>query len=173
MARPPTFTGEEAGFEEWRFRFMMSMALLGLDEPLREAAKCSDEIAYDKLRPEMQNPCKIIYAVLVTCVQGKALSLVRLCATPDGHHNGYEAWRRLTREYEPPLSTRAIAQLSSILTPTWTTEGWLDQWRKREQKLSQYEADQSETISDMTKCAVLMRWAPQGVRTFLRATPED
>ena len=75
--------------------------------------------------------------------QGRALNIVRLCITPAGEYHGLEAWHRLLQEYEPTIATRAVSQLAAILTPSWSEDSFLDQWRQWEYRVAQYKADQN------------------------------
>ena len=61
-----------------------------------------------------------MYHLLVSTTKGVALSLVRL--TDRG--SGFEAMRKISKEYMPRLNEEHGAMLQQILKPTW--------WRERE-----------------------------------------
>ena len=130
LVRPPIFSGRDQDFESWKLKFVISMSLLNFDAALQMAALCKDEVPYNTLRPEYKIQTKYVYSILANTCQGRALNIVRLCITPTGEFHGLEAWRRLLQEYEPTIATRAVSQLSAILTPLWSEDSFLDQWRQ-------------------------------------------
>eukprot|EP00972_Heterocapsa_arctica_P042913 6327177-Heterocapsa_arctica.AAC.1 len=52
VAHPPPFSGDEAGWQDWRFRFQIVTALLDLRDVMRKAAVHPRAITEDELSSE-------------------------------------------------------------------------------------------------------------------------
>ena len=98
--------------------------------------------------------------------------MVRLAPKKDGAI----AWHDLALEYEPPLAVRWCAQLAELLTPDWTgksNQEFLEALMTWERQVSEYGVATGLPMLDPYKRAVILRHAPEGLRNFLRAHPED
>eukprot|EP00442_Polarella_glacialis_P050395 CAMPEP_0115162470 /NCGR_PEP_ID=MMETSP0227-20121206/71976_1 /TAXON_ID=89957 /ORGANISM="Polarella glacialis, Strain CCMP 1383" /LENGTH=160 /DNA_ID=CAMNT_0002574677 /DNA_START=443 /DNA_END=921 /DNA_ORIENTATION=+ len=116
LARPPTFSGRDQDWPEFRYRFESLATLLGFDQLLDQASKIGfDGLDVDLFTEEDHAKSRFVHAILVQLCSGKALSLVKL--TPKT--NGFDAWSALVHEYEPELVSRYCALLAAILTPEW------------------------------------------------------
>eukprot|EP00972_Heterocapsa_arctica_P028759 4230755-Heterocapsa_arctica.AAC.1 len=105
VAQPPPFSGDDAAWRDWRFRFQTITALLDMREVMQLAATYPREIQEYELNKENSWKGKMLYSLLVALVSGRALGIVRQVS--EGH--GLEAWRCLVHDYEPAVATRYCA----------------------------------------------------------------
>lgn len=115
IGKLPTFDGTQSGFNDWRFRFEVSMSLLQLKDGMAAAAVSRTSLEFSDLSAQQQYKTRVLYAILVQQIQGKALSIARLV----DNENGYEVWRRLVLEYDPESKIRTSRMLVGILRPTF------------------------------------------------------
>ena len=113
---------------------------------------------------------KFLQALLIQLCSGRALQMMKMVEPP----NGWVAWRRLCREYEPPSHGRWVAMLVGLLSPEWssTTPFW-DQLLQWEAALMKYEAQSNVKVPDEIRCAVIAKHAPQKVKDYIRNCPLD
>eukprot|EP00971_Amphidinium_carterae_P340299 6478564-Amphidinium_carterae.1 len=106
--------------------------------------------------------------MLCTSVRGKALLKVR--GAEKG--NGYDAWARLKREYEPQLGSRRTGMLIGLLNPRWAENKnkefgeLLAEW---EEGVQRYETEITGQLADDIKVATVVSNAPEPLRSVLRA----
>ena len=60
VCKPPVFSGREAEWPEWRFRFEGLALLLGLDGPLHEATVASDDFDEDLAPAEVKEAGRVL-----------------------------------------------------------------------------------------------------------------
>ena len=111
------FSGNDADWPDWRFRFQVCCDLVDAGDVMRLAVMEQDPIPLQRLVPQCRTRARFLYGLLVQVCAGRALALLRI--VPD--NNGLEAWRVMCREYEPKVAARTTAMLSAILNPTWTS----------------------------------------------------
>eukprot|EP00972_Heterocapsa_arctica_P113798 16439165-Heterocapsa_arctica.AAC.1 len=63
---------------------------------------------------ENKRKSKFLYGIFVQVLSGRALNLLKL--TP--MNNGFEAWRRLVKEYEPDTPLHYAAMLRALMKPS-------------------------------------------------------
>ena len=73
VAQPHSFSGDDAAWHDWRFRFQTIMALLDTREVMKLAAECPREIREDELSKESSWKGRMLYSLLVVLVSGRAL----------------------------------------------------------------------------------------------------
>ena len=160
VGRPPTFSGKEEDWADFKFRMESAGSLLGLE--------CVMEGPEKPLSPEETIKAKFLYNLLVQVCEGRGLLLIRQVRRADGA----AAWRRLRMEYEPDVASRHCAVLAGLLSPQWSATGsFLDQLYAWERSVLDYEAATGVPLPDPVRCAVVQSWAPVPVREFLRLTP--
>ncbi len=111
----PNLNGKREEFEEWIFPFESYCSLLGWSRWTDGARDAPESIVRETLTDEANDIGRSLYHLLVSQVKGTALSLVKL--TDRG--NGFEALRKLYKEYKPHLNEEHGAMLQQILTPEW------------------------------------------------------
>ena len=73
--------------------------------------------------------------------------------------------------YEPRIGGRYTSMLMGIIGPSWTSvkeSEFLEALETWEVLIRRYEEQSKETVTDPTKCAVVMKHAPAGIRLALR-----
>ena len=168
LAKPPMFSGQPPDWAEFRFRLEATATMMGLDEMMDRAAVNGDI----ELSAAEQLMSRLLYALLVQLVQGRALALVRLVP----RHHGVKAWNALVQEYEPNLAARFCAQLSAILVPDWKNRDDADFTElllKWERSVNEYEIATGVPMPPAYKCAIVQNNAPPLVQELLRCHPEE
>ena len=79
----------------------------------------------------------------------------------------------LVKEYEPRVGARSVAQLSALWTPKFHDATFLQEWRAWERQVMMYEEQETDPLTQRLKCAVISRWAPPIIQTFLKQCPLD
>ena len=170
--RAPEFSGEDAGWDEWSFRFTTWCGLLGVGEAgdrivsRLEAIELKPESCPDMAScgTDAQKAARALYNVMAQVCRGKALAIVR--RTERGH--GYLAWANLVREYMPDVAGRHTAILMAILSPEWGEErSFMEHLRDWERKIGEYEQQTSDVVSGRLRVATVMKFAPASVRAIL------
>ena len=109
------FSGKREDFEKFIFPFESYCALLGWESLMIAARDETTEIDNDMLNDDAKAISRSLYHLLVSLCEGMAMNIVKL--TERG--NGFEALRKLYKEFRPKLAEEAGALLQAILTPTW------------------------------------------------------
>jgi hypothetical protein len=91
VAKPPAFTGREADWSAWRFRFESAMALLDLDGVMKAAASHPHPITIGEMTGIAVARSKLLYNILIQVCQGRALAILRLVDTGGDSKDG-DAW---------------------------------------------------------------------------------
>ena len=117
VAKPPPFSGDDADWYEWKFRFMSIMGLLGVAEEMKFCAAMHEPIPFVRLRPQAKQKATLLYNLLIALVKGRALAILR--GVLDS--NGLEVWRQLVLEYEPHQAARYSQMLQGVLNPSWAS----------------------------------------------------
>ena len=89
--------------------------------------------------------------------------------------NGFQVWCKLHKEYEARLAGRYQGMLTALMNP----EGWkslddikfAEAYLKWQGDVMQYELHKLKPLEDQVKIAVVMRHAPDQIRSFLRQQP--
>ena len=113
--KAPAFSGKREDFENWIFRFESYAGMLGWESAVAVVSTLAATLDEELLDEEQRVVSRALYHLLVTVCSGPALSLVKL--TRRGQ--GFEALRRLYREYRTGLHEDHATMLAAILTPTW------------------------------------------------------
>ena len=169
MAKPPVLEGHKAvDWPEWKFKMMNGFTMLGLDDLVRKAEK-ADEIHLEPETTSKENEeaDEFVFSFLCQVTTGKALTVVRLAGS------GFRAWKHLCKTYEPHLAARWTAMLTSLLNPSWKSADSETQLLDWERKLHRYEEVTGAGIPEDIKSAVVIKWAPMEIKSFLKTIPLD
>jgi hypothetical protein len=169
LGKPKVFDGSSDSWRDWSFQFTAWVSLLDarFSTSLPQAASWDAEIPPES-DPEKVRLSSSLYYVLVMLTAGAALNEVR--AAPLGH--GAEAWRRLSRRYEPRTRNYALTLLQQALNPDLsgsTAEQIRDKLLLWEEAMTRYEKSSASTnsLSDDIKIATLLRALPEAPRFAL------
>ena len=116
VGRIPQFSGKPQDWDDFKFRFLLSMGFIDLDEIVDMVKVTTTATEAHQLDVEHTEKSKILYGILCQCCEGRALTLLKLV----GRGCGIEAWRLLLVEYEPRASVRIAQMLSGILQPKFS-----------------------------------------------------
>jgi hypothetical protein len=115
LARPTSFSGNEAEWSDWKFRFLALCALLGISDDLQTLVKLDIEPNESVLTAEEKQRSQVLWGILAQYLHGRAYALLRLA--PLGA--GYTVWYRLWQEYETPDEVpRQMAMLMGLIQPS-------------------------------------------------------
>ena len=120
LLRPPSFSGLERDWAEWKFRVDNMWTILRIYQRMKWCVTATDHDLDPEFRGEMQIAVsRFTYGMLVQLCSGKALVTLRLVTAGDG----LQAWKKLVTTYEPAIAMRWNAMLSGILNPHWIDDG--------------------------------------------------
>ena len=164
LGMPPSFDGNDAEYQEFRFSFRIHMSLV---------SACSHTLM-DKCEVE-RNPISLTAvkalgdAHLKCCVQmfyslaliskGSARTLIRSVE----ESNGAEAWRLIQSRYAPDTQNRQYALMQKImmLAKLWCghAEGFESGLRNWELDVGERERASGTALTDAVKCTMMMSMA--------------
>eukprot|EP00971_Amphidinium_carterae_P258453 5129709-Amphidinium_carterae.1 len=103
-----------------------------------------------------------LYTVLASLVTGKALDIV---ISQRDSRNGFESWRLVVQEYEPPGNSRRLALLS--LNGHRQPQTFSVEFLRWEEKIKEYERFPDCVFDEK---AILLKRAPEELATYLQVT---
>jgi hypothetical protein len=181
IGKPATFdpkhnTVDEAKFNSWAFkvtnyinasvmhaRTLMKWSLeRGMDiDGAQLHAECQAEGIADEEGDVVQRQ---LYALLVSITEGEAATIVENA----GEDNGLEAWRRLTKRFDPNNAGRKRAILDTILALPRVKMNELQNAIENMKKLiTQYETKHKKKLDDDIKQTVVRGLVPEHLRKHL------
>ena len=161
--KPPTYDGNYATYEEWKYKFT---AYMGLHDPFyprmfRLAEAATQQVTEAHLRQAattleeadawVQLDSNLKY-VLINVTTGAAATLCRQYQ----HEIGLEILRQLNIRFALPIGTRSIGYLTKLLKPTFDNNNFEESFSNWEFELNKYERDNNTQLPDQVKIAVLM-----------------
>ncbi|CAK0856887.1 unnamed protein product, partial [Prorocentrum cordatum] len=174
VGKVPTFSGKREDFEDWIFPFESYCGLLGWTAGLDRSREAEEPLTADDLGEQGVQVGRSLYHLLASTTKGTAQSIVKLCPRGDG----FEAMRRLHKEYRPRLKEEHGQMLQQILTPL--------RWKDREGKerftevliawdelISRYERATGEQATQNMKTSTIMAHAPEEVKVMLRSAQRE
>ena len=167
LGRPREWNGENAGFDDFAFKFENWVSGLpgGADSLLEASSKMPSSIEWDPMGPKQKVMARGVATALRALVGGKALNLIRY--VPE-RQNGFEMWRLVFREYRPDTATRKVALLERVMEDSPTSSEEFGDWFVRWLDLvSQTELARGRPIDDDIKCAVVLKRSPKELKDHL------
>ena len=184
LGKPTTFSGEHEQFLPWRHRMASYVCSIHQDlqevlEWLEEREKpfSSEELdaafgekAPDADRvPRLQEKSRELANALQMVTSKEPFTIVCNC-----QNNGFEAWRRLTRRYDPATASRKRAMLRAIISPQKqklenlpaAIEEWADAVRTYDKRKDSM--GRRTTIADEIKMAALEAMLPQELEAHIQ-----
>jgi len=168
LGKPPNLEATGKNWEEFSFKFKSYMAtqeergvaaLEAAEEPSTET------IEYAELPEYMQALSRQVYYNLTMLSSGASLRIVRSVRSA----NGLEAYRLLSRRWNPSSKGRNLTKLSKVLH--WDfgdATKMLDNLVAWESAVEDWENVTQEKLGDSVKCAIIAERAPAEVRTHLQ-----
>ena len=182
VGKPQTYKSEEDKFRPWAVKFQGFVAGIfpGGKEALTWAADHEETITdglisetWDDDASELEDPLDFsrqLHSALIGLMEGEALDIV--VGTEDGA--GLEAWRKLTKRFDPTTAGRSRNAMRSILNPgqfkAQELRAALEKW---EQAVSLYckrkdATGQRRSVPDDILMGILQDMGPQELRTHLQ-----
>jgi len=125
LEQPGTFSGDVVAWRPWKLNLVSWLKSIDLrfERSLREAAAWEQPIRF--VPAELKPLDSFLYALLLGKTTAVPFQIV--CgAETDG---GYEAWRRLTQEFEPQALGRRLSCVESLMSPDFGPESeFYERW---------------------------------------------
>ena len=166
LGKPEVFTGKEAKWEAWYFKFRAYMSSMGgTMASLLGVAEADKEVQLATLGSEDTAAARRLFLALVMLTDDAALRIVQSVTD----ENGIEALRRLLKRFNPVTQGRVLAVLNSILQVDLGSDEltMMDKVVQWEQEVAEFEKLSRETLPDIIKRAIIAERAPGAVRTHL------
>ena len=184
LGKPTTFSGESEQFLPWRHR--MSSYVCSIHHDLQEVLEWLEErekpfsseeldtafgekaLEADRV-PRLQEKSRELANALQMVTSKEPFTIVRNC-----QNNGFEAWRRLTRRYDPATASRKRTMLRAIISPQrqklenlpQAIEEWADAVRTYEKRKDS--TGRRTTLADEIKMAALEAMLPQELESHIQ-----
>jgi hypothetical protein len=167
--RAATFDGTKLAFDEWSFSFkrgIRSMNKRAYDMLVKFESKEKDNAESEEfLDDEDEKRSAEIYDVLCQYCSGDALMIVRSVTDCEG----YRAWQRLHRKFNPRTMARGLRLLSEAISPAVAkdlagVEQAIVQW---EEKLKKLNSQFGEKITPFMKIAILTSIVPASLQEYV------
>ena len=171
LGRPATFRGEEAAWADWAFKFKAYVGACSAHtaQLLEEAELAAHAVEWTPLDPPTAQEDQLLRYLLVMLTESAALQLVR-----QHPGSGVEAFRALSRRYNPRSQARSLTMLTEILNFEFSLNGGLEEVQDRivewERRIAEYEGITEDRLSPAVRCAVLTARLPHEVKTHLLLT---
>ena len=160
--KPPTYDGNYATFEEWKYKFSAYMGLQDnifpqlLSRAERAATVLTDAellgAATIEEGEKWTQLCNNLKYILINITSGAAATVCRQYQDA----MGLEVYRQLCNRFAIPVGTRSIGYLTKLLKPTFDTNNLEESFSTWEFELARYERDSNAQLPDQVKIAVLM-----------------
>ena len=154
---PDVFTGERAGWQDWALKFKSYTGAMKVGEVGRWIAKVeenrSDKAIAATLGESSRAVATLLHSALIATCQGVALTIVRRAGTSEG----LEAWRMLIHNYEPLSRQTTVMKLIELLSFDFASGRLLDKLEDFDMKVSEYEKESKETLSDNMRIGVVIK----------------
>ena len=180
--KPPTYDGNYATFEEWKYKFSAYMGLQDNIFPqlLPRAERAATVLTDAELLgaattieegEKWTQLCNNLKYILINITSGAAATVCRQYQDA----MGLEVYRQLCNRFAIPVGTRSIGYLTKLLKPTFDTNNFEESFSTWEFELARYERDNNAQLPDQVKIAVLMNETTGPLQQHLRlnasATP--
>ena len=162
--KPPTYDGNYATFDEWKYKFTACMGIQDAAYPtLVDRAEKATTLLKDsdlataagttqEAESWIQLSNNLLKYILISITTGSAATLIR----QHQHEIGLEVYRQLCTRSSTLLGTRSIGYLTKLLKPTFDHNNFEESFSNWEFDLQRYENDNTTRLPDPVKIAVLM-----------------
>jgi hypothetical protein len=167
--RADIFDGNKVAFDEWSFSFkrgIRSMSKRAYDMLVKYEVKENDNAESEEImNDEDEKQSAELYDVLCQYCSGEALMIVRSVTDCEG----YRAWQRLHRKFNPRTMARGLRLLSEAINPAVAkdlagVEQAIVQW---EEKLKKLGSQFGETLTPFMKIAILTSIIPTSLQEYV------
>ena len=164
-----TFDGKDEEWKEFalKFRANVKESNVKIYEAMKWAEAQTDEILEEVIADEFGEDAGAKYATavynrLIHHLKGPALTIHQGVV----NENGLEAWRALTKRYNPMTPMRGLELMLKVVVPGKAKKGEDVQTRinKWEGHLNALKRDYNENVSDMMKIGILINMMPDDLQ---------
>ena len=161
--KPPTYDGNYAPFEEWKYKFSAYTGLQDNIFPklLSRAERATTVLTDAELLgaattieegEKWTQLCNNLKYILINITSGPAATICRQ------HQDamGLEVYRQLCNRFAIPAGTRSIGYPTKLFKPKFDTNNFEESFSTWEFELARYEHDNNAQLPDQVKIAVLM-----------------
>ena len=173
IGKPSNYSGDPRTFAGWAFKLgnFLEGIVAGMKKALEVAADhdepIEDPVAVTTELPagtDVRDVGRQLYAVLAQLCENEALDLVQ--TTQDS--NGWEAWRVISRRFDPVGAGRRRGIMSQLLQPgSYDIKDLTSAMAKWEDKVRVYERRAARELPDDVKCSVLTEMCKGALRDHL------
>lgn len=170
---PEPFSGQPQDFLQFRRDFENMLVPYRLDTYLDAAIHDAEEPDMLVMPDRVADWDRGVYAILASLTRKAGTASLILDSIPD--KNGWAAWRRWIREYQPQERDRQVSVYASWLSPEWSDDldKWYPQWLQWESQWAKYSMETCKPIDDEARVATLLRWAPSRLQDFFKLSPDS
>ena len=170
--KPETRGDEVQKWQDWKFAFENFVGVVDpiMAQEMKDAAQKSDETAFGALTEERKRRAEKLYSLLSSLMKNRPLRLVRGIS----HQNGYEAWRIIMKDMQPPTGQRSLALVQALNTVKFgVNKSISEQLPHFELMVREYERTSNSTYPDDLKVAVVLAALPASLKTNLQMIITD
>ncbi|CAE8660968.1 unnamed protein product [Polarella glacialis] len=172
LLQPPQLGPTDNEFAEWKFQLENVLTPLSIEHYMSGSVAMERDPTMAEMNEAERMLARFLYTVLVATTPKAKKAAVLLRGIHD--KNGFAGWRRLCRMFQPDVTTRHTAVFAGLLRPRWTArepfEPQLMQWGN---EVDLYELESGDSMSDKTRVAVVLQYAPPEIKDFIRRCTTD
>jgi hypothetical protein len=166
--RSDVFSGEATKFDEWSFSFKRGIRSQNCSVfmKMNESEQRKDDVhEVTELPKELESRSAELYDILCQYCNGEALMIVRSVADMEG----FAAWQRLYKKYNPRIMARGLRLLTEVVNPTAAkdlaeVENAIVRW---EEKVKMLQNQFEENVSPFIKIAILTNMLPSTLQDYI------
>ena len=172
VSRVDTFIGKDGQWREWAFQFRVAVKAMEastveiLNKVERdETAHVLSDLELEFGEVDVTRLASELYDVLCLCLKGDPLVLVQGVLSM----NGFEAWGRLYRRYNPVTPARALQAMISVMVPPKVKDpkeipAEIERW---EAKVLSLQREYNEKLSERMKVAAITSMCPGDIQDLV------
>jgi len=161
--KPPTYDGNYAAFEEWKYKFKAYMGiqdniypdLLSRAERAPTVLTDAELIAAAGTPEEAEHWTQLANNLKYILISTTSAAAATVCRQHQAAM-GLEVYRQLCQRFSIPLGTRSIGYLTKLLKPTFNHNNFEESFSTWEFEVDRYERDNNTQLPDKVKISVLM-----------------
>lgn len=171
--RVKTFHGKDSALSEFAFVFkrgvrassLHCLQILEWSEQQEDLTEEELELQYSSTDDYLEDVAGQLYDILCMCLEGEPNTIAQAVASM----NGFVAWQRLSKKYNPNALANALRSLVEVISPpkAKTSAEVLTGIEKCELKRQVFECDFGEKVSERMKAAALIHMMPSDLQDIL------
>ena len=173
--KPETLGDEVQKWQDWKFAFENFVGVVDptMAQEMKDAAQKADEIVFSNLTAERKRRAEKLYSLLSSLMKNRPLRLVRGISHQNGY-DGYEAWRVIMKDMQPPTRQRALALVQALNKVKFEANKSIsEQQSEFELMVREYERTSNSTYPDDLKVAAVLAALPASLKMNLQTIITD